>query len=197
MRSLNTVVCGAVLLVVAFLVPGVSTPVAGAYTIGEHPCEYCETYEKQQAEQAAKEQKEANERAAKAAEEKKATEERQQREAVEREQHEAAERHREETEREQAQAQAAQEATENAAKEQKTKEAAALRCVVPSLKGDSLNGAIRGLRSAHCKLGKVSGLRKGRGAHVVVAQQRKPGTTLASGTAVGVTLGQLAKHVHR
>jgi hypothetical protein len=193
MRSRGIVIFGVILLLVVPYAAAVSAPsVANAYTIGEHSCESCETYEEQQAEHAAQEQREANERAAKAAEEKKATEEREQRETVERQQREAYEHQRQGVEHEEAQAKEAQ-AKEAAEKEQKAKEA----CVVPSLKGDSLNKATTALRRAHCALGKVSRPRKGKGKLAVTAQTLKPGTKSASDTAVGVTLGRPATRTHR
>jgi hypothetical protein len=143
---------------------------ASAYTVGEPSKETIEGT-KRQAEHAAQEQKEENERAAKSAEEKKAAEERQQHEAVENQQ------------------QQAKEAAKKKAEEE------ALQCVVPSLKGDPLARATTALRRAHCKLGKVSAPRGKKSALVVLSQKLKPGAKLASGTAVGVTLGH-AKHAH-
>jgi hypothetical protein len=147
--------------------------VAGAYTV-EGPSGGATETTKLEGERAAKEQSEANERAAKAAGEKKAAEERQQ--------HEAAEHQHQEEEH--AEAQRGKEAAE-----QKSQEVTAPQCVVPSLKGDSLGRATTTLRKAHCKLGHVSGSRKGGAAFVVVAQKLKPGVRSAAGTVVGVTLG--------
>lgn len=62
-------------------------------------------------------------------------------------------------------------------------------CVVPSLRGQSLNGARTALRRAHCKLGKVSTRRGALGALVVIQQSRTHGTRLRRGAAVAVTLG--------
>jgi hypothetical protein len=64
-----------------------------------------------------------------------------------------------------------------------------VRCVVPSLKGDSLRRARRALVKAHCRLGKVS---RSRGVHralVVVRQSPAHGRKLREGSAVAVTLG--------
>ncbi len=66
---------------------------------------------------------------------------------------------------------------------------ATVRCVVPSLKGDSLGTAQKALSKAHCKLGKVSRPRTHHGALVVTGQSPKNGKKLASGAAVAVTLG--------
>jgi sRNA-binding protein len=166
MRFRSIAILGVTLL---FTVPSV----AGAYTV-EGPSKGTTEGSKEASEHAAQEQKEANERAAKAAEEKKATEERQQHEAAE---HKEAQQ-------------------PNEAAEPKTKEAEAPQCVVPSLKGDSLARAGTTLHKAHCKLGKVGGSHKGKAVLVVVSQKPKPGTKLAAGAAVGVTLGP-AKHAHR
>jgi hypothetical protein len=131
-----------------------------------------EATRKAQEQKAAEEQKVAEER--KAAEEHKAAEERSQREAAERQ-------HQQETE--QAEAQAREEA------QRKAKEAAASQCVVPSLKGDSLDGARSALRKAHCKLGRVTAPHGGHGALVVTGQSLKRGTKHPGETAVRVTLG--------
>jgi beta-lactam-binding protein with PASTA domain len=66
---------------------------------------------------------------------------------------------------------------------------ATVRCVVPSLRDDSLGVAQKALRKAHCKLGKVSRPRTHHGALVVTGQSPKSGKKLASGAAVAVTLG--------
>jgi PASTA domain len=55
-------------------------------------------------------------------------------------------------------------------------------CVVPKLKGKSLEDAKKALRKAHCRLGKVTG--SGHVKH----QSRKRGPDLAAGTKVGVVL---------
>jgi hypothetical protein len=83
---------------------------------------------------------------------------------------------------------------ERLAKEQSAKQAAAARCHVPSLKGDSLAAARSALSKAHCKLGKVS---KSRGHHkklVVAGQGAKSGKTLADGSTVAVRLIQQEAH---
>jgi type IV secretory pathway VirB10-like protein len=63
------------------------------------------------------------------------------------------------------------------------------RCVVPSLKGDSLQAARNALGKAHCKLGKVSVTRAHRGALVVMRQGTANGRKLAGEAAIAVTLG--------
>jgi flagellar biosynthesis component FlhA len=101
---------------------------------------------------------------------------------------------------------AARHATEEAEQQQKAKEEAqraaneviereekareASGCVVPSVAGDSLNTASNTLRSAHCRLGKVTRPRGIRGPMVVTRQSYKHGTRLAQGTAVAVSLGR-------
>jgi hypothetical protein len=171
MRSIRIAAFGVLLVFV-------TSPAAGAYTVGE-PSKGTVEATQQEAERAAREQKEANERAAKATEEKNAAEEHQHQEA------------------ERTQAQQAKEAAEQKAKEaaeQKAKEETS-RCVVPTLRGDSINSATATLRKAHCSLGKVSGPHRDRRALIVVSQRLRPGTKLPAGTAVGVTLGR-AKHTH-
>jgi Trypsin len=67
--------------------------------------------------------------------------------------------------------------------------AAAQRCTVPSVKGDSLDKARRALSKAHCKLGKVTMPDGSSGAVLVVTHQRTaPGKKLPAGTRVGVTV---------
>jgi hypothetical protein len=69
----------------------------------------------------------------------------------------------------------------------------AIRCVVPSLEGESLATARHSLRAAHYALGKVSRPRWGLDALVVRGQSPEHGKTLPGEAAVGVKLG-LAKH---
>ena len=77
------------------------------------------------------------------------------------------------------------------AQEDQPAKAAVQRCVVPSLKGDSLSKARRALSKAHCKLGKVTTFRGSSGGSLVVTYQRTaPGKKLATGARVGVTLGR-------
>lgn len=62
-------------------------------------------------------------------------------------------------------------------------------CVVPSLRGRSLNAAKRALRRAECRLGRVR--KPARAAHgplIVIRQSQPRGRKLAAGAAVGVTL---------
>ncbi|HWA54876.1 MAG TPA: IPT/TIG domain-containing protein [Solirubrobacterales bacterium] len=63
-------------------------------------------------------------------------------------------------------------------------------CTVPKLKTKKLKAAKKKIRAGHCKVGKVT-KRKGATAKTgkVVKQQPKPGSTLAPGTKVKVTLG--------
>jgi hypothetical protein len=64
-----------------------------------------------------------------------------------------------------------------------------VRCVVPSLKGDSLRRARRALVNAHCRLGKVSRRRGVHRALIVIRQSPAHGRKLRQGSAVAVTLG--------
>ncbi len=64
------------------------------------------------------------------------------------------------------------------------------RCVVPSLMGDTLSKAQRALSKAHCKLGKITEPRTGRGALVVVGQGVEHGKQLPDGAAVAVKLAR-------
>jgi hypothetical protein len=66
-------------------------------------------------------------------------------------------------------------------------------CIVPRLKGHSLNGARHLLRRAHCVLGSVRRQRDARGPLVVTRQRVRHGTTLRLGAAIAVVLGP-AKH---
>ena len=66
---------------------------------------------------------------------------------------------------------------------------AVVRCVVPSLRGDSLGAARNALRRAHCKLGKVGMPSAHHGALVVTGQSHAAGKKLARGAAVAITLG--------
>jgi hypothetical protein len=61
-------------------------------------------------------------------------------------------------------------------------------CVVPALKGDTLNAARRALAKVHCRLGKVNRPRHRRGALVVTKQAPGRGKTLRGEAAVAVTL---------
>jgi hypothetical protein len=71
----------------------------------------------------------------------------------------------------------------------------ARRCVVPSLKGDSLSKATHALSKAHCKLGKVT-VPHGRhdGRLVVTRQRPNPGEKLAANTRVSVSMGPASAH---
>lgn len=66
---------------------------------------------------------------------------------------------------------------------------AAVGCVVPSLKGDSLKTVGDALRKAHCELGKVSRPRGHHARLLVTRQSVRASTRLSSGAAVAVTLG--------
>ncbi len=57
-------------------------------------------------------------------------------------------------------------------------------CVVPNLKGKTLNGAKKALLKAHCGVGKVTGPKTGK----VKRQSRKPGLILPVGRKVNITL---------
>lgn len=69
--------------------------------------------------------------------------------------------------------------------------AAAVQCVVPSLRGDSLKVAKKALGKAHCKLGKVSRPRRHEGNLVVTGLGRRVGARLPGGTAVAIKLGSV------
>jgi hypothetical protein len=87
------------------------------------------------------------------------------------------------------------EAIEQAQREVESREVgsaktAAERCVVPSLKGDSLSKARHALNKAHCKLGKVTMSRGSSGSSLVVTHQKTaPGKRLPVWTRVAVTIG--------
>jgi len=78
-----------------------------------------------------------------------------------------------------------EEAAEGAIKPQ----APAVACVVPSLKGDTLNTARRALTRHHCRLGKVHRPHHRRGTLLVIAQSPQHGRKLADGALIAVTLG--------
>jgi hypothetical protein len=80
------------------------------------------------------------------------------------------------------------------------------RCVVPKVKGKSLAAARRLLFAAHCALGRVTRPRPRKHKHapknlVVIAQGTAPGTQLAAGSKVPLTLGTATRskrqHGHR
>lgn len=71
-------------------------------------------------------------------------------------------------------------------------------CVVPSLKGESLNKARNVLRKHHCQLGKVLKLQGHRhGALIVMGQQSPTGKRLPGGARIGVTVGATAADKRR
>jgi hypothetical protein len=92
---------------------------------------------------------------------------------------------REETERTAREEAAARHVSEEA--KRKASEAAA-RCHVPDLHKHTLLGARRLLKTTHCRLGKVTVHRHGRGTLRVAAQAPHEGRTLTSGANVTVTL---------
>lgn len=65
-------------------------------------------------------------------------------------------------------------------------------CLVPRLKGRTLEASKRRLRKANCKIGEVSKKRRGAtgGVRKVARQSPKPGVLLASGATVDITLGE-------
>ncbi len=64
-------------------------------------------------------------------------------------------------------------------------------CMVPKLRGKKLKASKKKLRKADCKTGKVKKRKGATGATgKVVKQSAKPGTILAPGTKVKVTLGR-------
>jgi hypothetical protein len=71
-------------------------------------------------------------------------------------------------------------------------------CVVPSLKGDSLDRARNVLRKHHCQLGKVLKPHGHQhGALVVTGQQTPAGKRLPGGTRIGVRIGPTTTQKHR
>jgi len=64
-------------------------------------------------------------------------------------------------------------------------------CIVPSLKGDTLDAARRAIGEAHCRLGRVSRPRRRRGSLIVSGQAPRRGKKLAAGTNIALTLGHL------
>ena len=104
---------------------------------------------------------------------------------------------REQHEREQHEREA-REASERQAREasEREREALAVRCVVPHLKGRSLDQARHALARSHCILGKVSHFSTHRGL-VVVAQTIPAERKMPAGAAVGVRLGRIKKGTRR
>ena len=70
-----------------------------------------------------------------------------------------------------------------------TKEATPV-CVVPELVGLKLSAAKRGLKAAGCDVGAVKRKKSRRQAGRVLSQKAKPGSRLAAGTKVAVTVGR-------
>ncbi len=101
---------------------------------------------------------------------------------------------REASEREATEAAAAEREAAQAAKEREAALAAALRCVVPSLKGDTLTHARHTLRAAHCTLGKVALAHGHHTALLVKTQSPAAGKQLASEAPVKITLGPAKGH---
>jgi hypothetical protein len=62
-------------------------------------------------------------------------------------------------------------------------------CIVPSLKGDTLDAADRALADAHCHLHKVARPRRHHGTILVTRQDPRPGERLPTGGGVTLTLG--------
>lgn len=76
--------------------------------------------------------------------------------------------------------------------------ASSSRCIVPSLKGDTIGKAQRVLAKAHCQLGEVARPhRRNGGSMVVVSQRLAAGRHVSSGTRVGVTVGLVRKSSRR
>jgi hypothetical protein len=74
---------------------------------------------------------------------------------------------------------------------------ASAQCIVPRLKGDSLNAARAALRKDHCGLGRVSRPASHRRPLVVTTQSARAGSELSGGAAIAVKLGPAkAKHPH-
>jgi hypothetical protein len=105
--------------------------------------------------------------------------------------HRIAQEHDEQTAREQAAKYAAEAAALNRRREEESAAAVTprIRCIVPSLRGDTVPAARRALENAHCRLGKVHRPRRRAGALRVIVQSVAHGRSLAAGVAVAVTLG--------
>lgn len=103
---------------------------------------------------------------------------------------------REDQEREAAQQVTAEREAKEAkeAKEREEAEAAALRCVVPSLKGDTLAHARQALRGSHCTLGNVHFEHGHHSSFVVRTESPAPGRALSAQAPVGITLGPAKRH---
>lgn len=89
--------------------------------------------------------------------------------------------------------QKSEEAEQEARERSKEEEEAVSRpsCVVPRLRGDTLNKARVVLLHAHCRLGKVSAPPgRHRTSLIIVSQSIRYGSTRPSGELVGVTLGR-------
>jgi hypothetical protein len=86
------------------------------------------------------------------------------------------------------------EVAQHATAEREASEAAAKRCVVPSLEGRSLAGARELLREAHCDLGAVWSLRAHHGALIVSSQSPSADKVLTPGALVSVRLGIAHRH---
>jgi FtsZ-interacting cell division protein ZipA len=84
---------------------------------------------------------------------------------------------------------------QEASQRQPESQAVAKMCVVPSLKGDSLGGALKAVRRADCRLGKVTRPHRAHGRLVVTGQSVKSGSKRPAGTVIAVTLGA-AKRTH-
>jgi hypothetical protein len=93
--------------------------------------------------------------------------------------------YKEEQERREVQAREARAQAEEAAQRPA---AAAVRCRVPALLGDSLTAARAALHRSDCRLGRVARPRVRHGELVVIRQSRPRGAKLASGSAIAVVL---------
>jgi sRNA-binding protein len=115
--------------------------------------------------------------------------EKQAQENAEKQAHEAAEKkQKEEQEHQAAEARQREEAQRQEAERKESEKKAAVLCVVPNLKGDSLSKARTALGKAHCALGKVVMPKHSHGRLAVAGQSVKAGLKRPNGTAVGVTL---------
>jgi hypothetical protein len=81
---------------------------------------------------------------------------------------------------------------EAAERERPASKAGTTHCLVPDLKGESLDTARKALRRAHCALGKVGEPSPHSGPLVVTKQATPARHKLKKGAAVAVTLGRLA-----
>jgi FtsZ-binding cell division protein ZapB len=84
---------------------------------------------------------------------------------------------------------AAQRATLERSEREASERVPAVACIVPALHGETLHQARIALVRAHCALGHIRRTTRHKGRLVVTAQGTAPGSRLARGAVIGVTLG--------